>query len=292
MSWFGFGDSSPGGGLGSFVGTNPPVQQFQVGTAVEYFSATLSQWIPAKILHFNADRNTYNLDCKPDVPSNRIRNIGAGADSGTPVGFDRPTVVGGDNSPGVNSPGHKGTEFSPSGVSGVIGDHNRPTNFVGSSAQADGGDPFQLGAQVEYYSATANSWIPAKIQYINADGTYNLDCKPLVTRDRIRPIQGLVGLNSTNEAAAGALGGAGSPIGNAGNAGSGSGGAHKFAVGAQIEYLSGTLNQWISARILSHNNDGTYNLDCKPLVAADRIRGTGMQGGRFFSIGKFFFWNS
>ena len=48
-----------------------------------------------------------------------------------------------------------------------------------------------------------------------------------------------------------------------------------YPVNAQVEYLSGTLNQWISWRVLSHNNDNTYNLDCKPLVPPSRIRWPG-----------------
>ena len=52
-------------------------------------------------------------------------------------------------------------------------------------------------------------------------------------------------------------------------------GTHIYPINSQVEYLSGTLNQWISARVLSHNNDSTYNLDCKPLVPANRIRWPG-----------------
>lgn len=84
-----------------------------------------------------------------------------------------------------------------------------------------------------------------------SSGTFNLDCKPLVPRERIRPIA----------AAASAPGGVAI--------------SHEFPVNSHVEYLSGTLNQWISARVLSHNSDGTYNLDCKPLVAAERVRGAG-----------------
>ena len=43
------------------------------GMVVEYFSGTLNAWIPAKIVKYNPERGTYNLDCKPDVPISRIR---------------------------------------------------------------------------------------------------------------------------------------------------------------------------------------------------------------------------
>lgn len=57
----------PGGALG---GTNP------VGEQVEYFSATSSQWIPAKVMSLT-ERGTYNLDVKADVAADRVRFAGS-----------------------------------------------------------------------------------------------------------------------------------------------------------------------------------------------------------------------
>ena len=119
---------------------------------------------------------------------------------------------------------------------------------------------------------------------MNADGTYNLDCKPMVSRDRLRAPPGTPGVGGSSPDGKRGSGAAAFPAAQksgeltgastAAGAGTGTLGSvgGKFVVGQTVEYLSGTLNQWISARILSVNNDGTYNLDCKPLVAADRIR--------------------
>ncbi|CAD7937709.1 unnamed protein product [Amoebophrya sp. A25] len=249
--------------------------KYEVGQPVEYFSATLKNWMPAKILQFNVESNTYNLDCKPEVPPNRIRPLGSDATPGsTPVG------VAGVGGGGDSSPASRVTQ----GLGGTArpAESDVASPFLGTVAGEDLGsgaaqhdaisdDPFGVGAQVEYFSATAQSWIPAKVQYINSDGTFNLDCKPLVTRDRIRPMR------RTTAASPAALPAAASPASATGTASAtGSGGEkHQFQPNSMVEYLSGTLNQWISARVLSLNNDGTYNLDCKPLVAADRIRAPG-----------------
>mmetsp|Transcript_52521 Transcript_52521/g.94204 ORF Transcript_52521/g.94204 Transcript_52521/m.94204 type:complete len:819 (+) Transcript_52521:72-2528(+) len=45
---------------------------FSVGDLVEYDSASVGQWIPAKVLSQRPD-GLYNLDCKPGVPAERIR---------------------------------------------------------------------------------------------------------------------------------------------------------------------------------------------------------------------------
>ncbi|CAD7960478.1 unnamed protein product [Amoebophrya sp. A120] len=267
------------GGASGNTETGP----YAAGQAVEYYSGTLQNWMPAKILQFNSYSNTYNLDCKPEVPLNRIRPLSDGSN-----------VVGGG---GGNSPASRVTVSSTSGVTPAGGTATESVNY-------------SVGMQVEYYSATAQSWIPAKIQYVNADGTYNLDCKPLVAKDRIRPMViggggAPVGQQSQQlpgSSASSLVSPAGNPSSSSSGApqpqpvsqlpdpnsglfggtsqtgasspGTGSGGG-KYAPNQQVEYLSGTLNQWISARILSVNNDGTYNLDCKPLVAAERIRPSG-----------------
>lgn len=102
---------------------------FEVGEIVEYFSASQGTWIPAKVLALNS-QGTFNLDCKPDVPPEKIRK--------------------------------RSTEGA-----GVL-EH-------------------QVGEIVEYLSASQGGWIPAKVLAVNsAQGTYDLDCKPGVTPEKIR----------------------------------------------------------------------------------------------------------
>lgn len=71
--------------------TGPTAQLYQEGEQVEYFSASISQWIPATILKFNSESNLYMLDCKPDVPPERIRHLPCPTSSPPPVSVSHGT---------------------------------------------------------------------------------------------------------------------------------------------------------------------------------------------------------
>merc|ERR1712018_1061487 len=45
---------------------------------------------------------------------------------------------------------------------------------------------FQLGAAVEYFSATQNCWVPAHVVAFHGDGTYDLDVKRSALPENIR----------------------------------------------------------------------------------------------------------
>merc|ERR1719183_1914765 len=49
----------------------------------------------------------------------------------------------------------------------------------------------------------------------------------------------------------------------------------KHAVGDVVEYHS-TTHGWMAAKVLSLTPKGTYNLDCKPDVVADKVRSRSM----------------
>ncbi|CAK0823446.1 unnamed protein product, partial [Prorocentrum cordatum] len=61
-----------------------------------------------------------------------------------------------------------------------------PSPFSASSFPALAGQEYATQAKVEYYSASQGGWILARVEGYNADGTYNLDCKPNVAPDKIR----------------------------------------------------------------------------------------------------------
>ena len=46
--------------------------------------------------------------------------------------------------------------------------------------------PVLVGDDVEYYSTSASQWIPARVQGLNADGTYELDVKKSAQRINVR----------------------------------------------------------------------------------------------------------
>jgi len=133
----------------------PPASnaRFQVGEMVDYYSASQGQWIPAKVLQVNPS-GTYNLDCKPEVPADKIRSRGGGGGGGS--------------------------------IGSTAAMPTQPLGSVGGGG--GGGAAYNAGDMVEYYSASQGTWILAKVLQFNAArGTYNLDCKPEVTPDKIRP---------------------------------------------------------------------------------------------------------
>ncbi|CAE6971119.1 GBP2, partial [Symbiodinium sp. KB8] len=126
-------------------------------------------------------------------------------------------------------------------------------SWAGSWTEPDGdsSEAFKLGEVVEYYSASQGSWIPAKVVAVNAKGTYDLDCKPGVPRQKIRSYATARDSRLSASAASGVL---------------------EFEPGEVVEYFSASQSDWILAKVLSINPNGTYNLDCKPDVPPERVR--------------------
>ncbi|CAE8698412.1 unnamed protein product, partial [Polarella glacialis] len=105
------------------------------------------------------------------------------------------------------------------------------------------GLPFAAGEAVEYKSASAGSWIPAKVLRAKAEGCYDLDCKPDVPADKIRRAAAAAG------AAAAAAASDTSPA---------------YREGEAVEYFSASQGKWIPAKILAVKAGEIYDLDCKP----------------------------
>eukprot|EP00927_Polykrikos_kofoidii_P055544 TRINITY_DN49772_c0_g1_i1.p1 TRINITY_DN49772_c0_g1~~TRINITY_DN49772_c0_g1_i1.p1 ORF type:complete len:1095 (+),score=250.15 TRINITY_DN49772_c0_g1_i1:74-3286(+) len=112
------------------------------------------------------------------------------------------------------------------------------------------GGPYTVGEVVEYYSTSQGSWILATVLQLNPSGTYNLDCKPDVPREKMRrraPASGTPGSGPGSQAA-------------------------DFKIGDVVEYHSVSQGTWIPAKVLAVTPKGTYNLDCKPDVPPDKVR--------------------
>lgn len=124
------------------------VSVHHVGAIVEYYSTSQGNWILAKVVSANTD-GTYDLDCKPSVPPERIR--------------------------ATTAPGALPPTTEALGTAGSL-------NTGGVSAlRAE----FEVGALVEYYSESQGGWILAKVLGFEA-GFYNLDCKPGVPPGKVR----------------------------------------------------------------------------------------------------------
>mmetsp|Transcript_3676 Transcript_3676/g.9339 ORF Transcript_3676/g.9339 Transcript_3676/m.9339 type:complete len:787 (-) Transcript_3676:103-2463(-) len=124
------------------------------------------------------------------------------------------------------------------------------TNYEGgaTSSSADPFGPYKVGELVEYDSASQRAWIMAKVVAVRQDGFLDLDCKAGVPQNKVRR-QGSVAQPYNS----------GEPKGD-------------FAPGTVVEYNSASQG-WILARVLSFDpGSGTYNLDCKQMVPASKIR--------------------
>jgi ribosomal protein L35AE/L33A len=126
-----------------------PKQVFPVGASVEYLSVSLGGWVHGQVLQFHASSGLYDLDCRAQVPQERIRWPGqSDAEPPTPRFAVPPT-------PGSGA----GT---------------RPI--------------FPVGMAVEYQSSSKGCWLPARVlAYHPPSGLYDLDCRPQADPERIRP---------------------------------------------------------------------------------------------------------
>eukprot|EP00929_Paragymnodinium_shiwhaense_P090842 TRINITY_DN50940_c0_g1_i1.p1 TRINITY_DN50940_c0_g1~~TRINITY_DN50940_c0_g1_i1.p1 ORF type:complete len:613 (+),score=107.61 TRINITY_DN50940_c0_g1_i1:76-1914(+) len=146
-----------------------------------------------------------------------------------------------------------------------------------SVVKAAGGDGVHRGWHwtpgdpVDYFSATAGRWIPAVVQTVHANGTYDLNCKAEVTSYRIRARSAETEAAATTGGSMGGSAALGQPVETALE-------FSQFSVNEVVEYYSSSAQQWIRALVLAVNASGTYHLDCKPDVRPDRMRK--LLGGR------------
>eukprot|EP00931_Biecheleriopsis_adriatica_P053302 TRINITY_DN31182_c0_g2_i1.p1 TRINITY_DN31182_c0_g2~~TRINITY_DN31182_c0_g2_i1.p1 ORF type:complete len:501 (+),score=107.18 TRINITY_DN31182_c0_g2_i1:29-1504(+) len=170
--------------------------EFPDGEMVEYHSASMNSWIPARLLHEGRAVGTFDLDCKEGVEIKRIR---------LPHGQGAPSTPGPPQTllPSASSGGGplKAGEFVfyKSGTHGWIpakvisarpGDE---TCDLDVKPNASVQQIFRLpdGAMVEYFSQSSNSWIPARLLRPSGPGadpgSFDLDCKQCVPITKIRP---------------------------------------------------------------------------------------------------------
>jgi len=132
------------------------IETFAVGDVVEYWSQKQNEWIEAKVLVVNPT-GTYDLDCKPAAPPEKIRPLAVAAEA-----------------PG----GRRGGRSSSRATA---------AERTSSAARAlKSGVKYAVGEVVEYYSQNILSWVPATVIGKNANGTYKLDCKPYAAIEKIR----------------------------------------------------------------------------------------------------------
>ncbi|CAE8604822.1 unnamed protein product, partial [Polarella glacialis] len=160
---------------------------FPMGEMVEYHSASMNSWIPAQMLRQGRAVGTFDLDCKDGVEVKRIR-LPAGHPP--PSGPSAPPATsflnGRNNGPGSGTGLQVGEwcfyksssqGWIPAKVVRAINDEAYDLD-VKNGAGVQNIYPLRADIVVEYQSASANSWIPAKLLKPGSEqGTFDLDCK-------------------------------------------------------------------------------------------------------------------
>lgn len=210
---------------------------YKEGEAVEYRSASAG-WIPAKVVRVTGT-GSYDLDCKQDVPSDRIRAQERG-----------PTFQAGDHVEYFS--GSQG-KWIPAKVLNQKTDGRldldckqdvsaSTVRWPSISSQLHN---FAVGDFVEYYSPSQGNWISARVTALKPTGRIDLDCKADVAADSVRqplPPPGSERLPNLLEP------------------------------GESVEYFGAKMQRWISAKVLKRNSNGTYDLDCKQNVQPEKLR--------------------
>jgi len=165
-------------------------QTYHPGTEVEYFSTSLSKWIPARVLRGGKAPGSFDLDCKDSVETGRIRLPSSSSLSSIPG-------LSGAN-PGGGPLGLREGEpcFYRSSTHGWISAQAlrfRPEDQsydldVKQQVSCENIRGIKAGDRIEYHSASSNTWIPAQVLRAGAVvGTFDLDCKENVQISRLRP---------------------------------------------------------------------------------------------------------
>eukprot|EP00930_Biecheleria_cincta_P027744 TRINITY_DN19428_c0_g1_i1.p1 TRINITY_DN19428_c0_g1~~TRINITY_DN19428_c0_g1_i1.p1 ORF type:complete len:637 (+),score=108.60 TRINITY_DN19428_c0_g1_i1:28-1938(+) len=170
---------------------------------------------------------------------------------------------------------------------------NAQTSFPGSQVLTSRQPSFHTGSSVEYNSVTHGGWLPAKVTaYHPATQLYDLDCKAQVPLSKLRKpgnsnttSSGLpafsAGQNLRTTQPAEAFAPSGAAMQKTAYTSARvvqrvvqpAKGAATFPVGCEVEYHSSTLGRWISTKVLSFDPiTGLYDLECKPQVAATKMR--------------------
>lgn len=178
----------------------PPesLQQVGGGERVEYFSASLNNWIPSQVLRKGRFPGTFDLDCKEAVDIRRMRLPKGVAVSQQPPEEDSPKPSAVNTTPSAKQQVLKGGDhcFYKSVSFGwipckVVLYHPSDDTYdldVKQRVKAEAMFGLHDGEFVEYHSATTGQWIQAKIVGKTSEpGFFDLDCKEHVDLRRIRP---------------------------------------------------------------------------------------------------------
>ncbi|CAE7169197.1 unnamed protein product, partial [Symbiodinium pilosum] len=156
-----------------------------------------------------------------------------------------------------------------------------------------GSGVFAVGEKVRYWSGTHKKWVEAHVQRVNRDADGVLQSYDLTARAQANPassklsteipVQEVPSTAAGEDAAEASLRpAADTPIPEAaGDRFVNGKAADHFENGEEVQYFSETKERWIDAVVEGHHlKDGvieSYDLNCKKMVPAERLRRAGVQ---------------
>merc|ERR1719223_50006 len=204
------------------------MSSFTPGATVEYYSASLKQWILARVLGPGRQSGTLDLDCKEGVEVGRVRlptgSLAAPSSTGSvPPMSSTGSFVNYGGYPGAGAAASRAGGLGPLKVKAgesvfyLSSSHgwilSRVNKFraddqtydldVKQHVTPDKISPIHEGTIVEYHSASSNQWIRARVlAHGQAPDTFDLDCKAGVPTTRLRHVDsGTAPLNSSQSVA-------------------------------------------------------------------------------------------
>lgn len=152
-------------------------QRHAVGSRVEYYSQTVSQWIPAVVQGFDEASGSYDLDVHPVAPPQKVRAPARSLSKGDPVVDIK-------------------DQAKSSHLFGGSLQHQLAT-----SSSSGARERLPEGSAAEYWSTTFGGWIPAVIQGFSEEtGTYVLDIQPVAVPSKVRAAVGTPSLHASTSA--------------------------------------------------------------------------------------------
>eukprot|EP00434_Breviolum_minutum_P010579 symbB.v1.2.009331.t1/scaffold588.1/size186386/8 len=282
-----------------------PVQEgnssFNTGDEVEYFSGSQGKWIPAKVLLQRRD-GRLDLDCKQDVLATQVRWPSS-------HGFAIGDVVEYYSSSQAAWISARVTSLKAKGRMDLDCKLDVSLDSVRPALKTSERLPTLLdaGESVEYFGAKMQRWIPAKVLKRNSNGTYDLDCKPGVMPEKVRKVKSQLSSRASSPASTGML----APYKEGDRVEYFSGSQCRwiparvlgvlstgnfnldcksevptskirlpskppadYEEGEVVDYFGASKGLWISTKVLKINEDGTYDLACKPRVLPENMRKT------------------
>lgn len=171
---------------------------------MEYFSASLARWIPARVVRPGRGPGTLDLDCKESVDLQKIRLVDGGATvaaPAVPVTLAPAAAASVVPAGGVGAgplglrPGDTCFYYSTSARDWILAKalRFRPEDSlydldVKQSVRPESIFALRENEVVEYHSASTQQWILARVlRRGQAPDTFDLDCKVAVPLARVRP---------------------------------------------------------------------------------------------------------